>query len=115
MAKPKPRAGTTVRRPNRAQRRAMEVRARATVASPIEAETPRVNAIPEERSTAAPRMVRPPRLNTPATSRRAKTSARPSAVSREQELRFIRMDLRRLAITAGLLLLMMISLLLVIE
>ena len=115
MAKPKPRARSTVRRPNRAQQRAMEVRARATVANPIEAAAQQVEPRIEERAITAPRVVRPPRLNTPTTSRRAKISARPSLVSREQELRFIRMDLVRLAVTAGVLLLMMFLLLLVID
>ncbi len=93
---------------NRAQLRAMEVRAAETLAP----ETDDVSA-PEfvEAGGAAGATVQPRR----AASMSRRVIARPIVLSKEQEYRFIRSDLHRLGITAGLLFVMMIVLLFVVE
>ncbi|MBA3337693.1 MAG: hypothetical protein H0T49_09035 [Chloroflexia bacterium] len=93
----------------------MEIRAQATVAAPTRTHPDLEEAMGEDLAVSTPRTVRAPRLNNATPIRRPKASARPAVVSREQELRFIRMDLRRLVITAGVLLLLMILLLLFLD
>jgi|SRR6266508_27362 len=92
---------------NRAQLRAMEVRAAETLHHHPSAQT----AAPIEGDDTAPTSVLP-RRGAPV-SRRA--TARPVALSKTQEYRFIRLDLRRLGMTAGALFVLMIVLLVVVD
>jgi hypothetical protein len=91
---------------NRSQLRAMEVRAAETLAPDAR---PAVDAGVEEGGGAAVSLPR----RTAAVTRRA--IARPVALTKEQEYRFIRSDLHRLGITAGALFVLMIVLLFVVD
>ena len=91
---------------NRAQLRAMEVRAAETVrpavpvadvAGPVVAAEPATSARPS------------------AISRRRPVIAKPIVLTKEEEYRYIRADMRRLGITAGGLFVLMIALLFVLE
>jgi hypothetical protein len=88
---------------NRAQLRAMEVRSAETLppdaqAAVIDAGAAAAVSLPRRAATAARRTV-----------------ARPIVLSKEQEYRFIRSDLRRLGITAGSLFVLMLVLLFIVE
>jgi hypothetical protein len=93
---------------NRAQLRAMEVRAAETLAPEPDAlvAMDAVSAGSAATATAQPRH---------AASMTRRVIARPIVLTKEQEYRFIRIDLHRLGITAGLLFVMMIALLFVVE
>jgi hypothetical protein len=93
---------------NRAQLRAMEIRAAETLAPEPEA-APSPGGV--DAGGAAAAMLQPRR----AASMSRRVIARPTVLSKEQEYRFIRSDLYRLGITAGLLFVVMIVLLLVVE
>lgn len=97
-------------RPNRAQQRAMEVRAAETrIAAPIaptEVEVASVEGLPR-RSVAAPRGR--------TTGARVRAVARPIALTRQEEYRFIRNDMRRMIVTASGLIVLMIALLFLFE
>ena len=112
----KPRAGNrnARNRPNRSQQRAMEIRAAATI-SPDFVEVG--GASPEViGASAAPSL---PATGARAARRaavgRAKAVVRPAVLSRAEEYRHIRADLRRLLITAGSLLAVMVILLIILE
>jgi hypothetical protein len=92
---------------NRAQLRAMEVRASETVYDESVAEaTTAVDTAAGAVDVALPRRAI-------AATRRA--VARPLALTKEQEYRFIRLDLHRLVIIAGSLFVVMIALLFVVD
>ena len=93
---------------NRAQLHAMEVRAAETLAPEPGAlvAMDAVSAGSAATATAQPRH---------AASMTRRVIARPIVLTKEQEYRFIRIDLHRLGITAGLLFVMMIVLLFVVE
>ena len=112
----KPRAGNrnARNRPNRSQQRAMEIRAAATVApdfvevgGTLPESSPR-NGAPAIPGTAA-------RAARRTAAGRAKAVVRPPVLTRAQEYRHIRADLRRLLITAGSLLVVMVILLVILE
>ena len=87
----------------------MEVRAAATrVAEPVA--PPAADAAPV--TTTEPRTTRPRAASGRTTAR---VVARPVAISRDEEYRYIRSDLNRLLVTAGSLLVLMIVLLVLIE
>ncbi len=94
----------------------MEVRSAAAAAPAQVAEEPSVQLLDQEMEAPPARVSR----RTPAVERRSRpgavrATARPMVLSREQEYRYIRKDLQRLLITAGVLLVVMIVLLLVLE
>ncbi len=96
----------------------MEVRAQATaddVTLPIDgaATSTRVD---DSQAVSQPRVSRRRSVAMPATtqSRARVTGARPTPLSRAQEYRFIRGDVRRLVLTAGGLLLLMVILLMIV-
>jgi hypothetical protein len=93
---------------NRAQLRAMEVRAAETL-HPQPGPVPAPTAAEVAETSAAQSLAR----RTVAASRRV--VARPVALTREQEYRFIRADLRRLGLIAGVLFVLMIALLFVVD
>lgn len=93
---------------NRAQLRAMEVRAAETLA-PEPDMMVAADAIGAGGAAAA--TLQPRR----AASMSRRVIARPIVLSKEQEYRFIRSDMRRLVITAGVLFVLMIVLLFVVE
>ena len=106
------------RRPNRSQARAIEARARTlpapeTTAAPVADEMPATAApvLTEASAPAAPTL----RSALPRAGQRARSASRPVVLSRQQEYAFIRADLRRLLMTASLLVLAMLVLLVVIE
>jgi hypothetical protein len=94
---------------NRAQMRAMEVRAAETL-----------NPAAPGAVTAADALDREPTGYAAAPSRRTVASsrrpiARPIALTKEQEYRFIRADMRRLGVSAAALFVFMIALLIVVD
>jgi hypothetical protein len=91
---------------NRAQLQAMEVRAAETLTPDLQAAAV---AEVEEGSAAPLAMARRAALAT------KRAVARPIVLTKEQEYRFIRADLRRLGITAGSLFILMIALLFVVD
>jgi len=91
---------------NRAQLQAMEVRAAETLTP--DAQATALAGIDEGGAAA----LSVPRRTVMATRR---AIARPIVLTKEQEYRFIRTDLRRLVITAGSLLVLMLLLLLIVE
>lgn len=93
---------------NRAQLRAMEIRAAETLA-PEEEDVLAAGVV--DAGGAAAATLQPRR----AASMSRRVIARPIVLSKEQEYRFIRSDLHRLGITAGLLFVVMIVLLVVVE
>ena len=93
---------------NRAQLRAMEVRRAETLAP--EPEDLTASAAADGTGVVAATM----RTRTAASMSR-RVIARPVALTKQQEYAFIRTDLRRLAITAGLLFVMMVVLLFIVE
>jgi len=95
------------RRPNRSQARAIDARARSVIVPDATTELVVEDAAPAA-AESAPRT--PNR-----TGRRARPASRPIVLTREEEYRFIRSDLRRLLITSGVLLLLMMVLLVLIE
>ena len=99
-------------RPNRAQQRAMEVRAAETRVVPA---PPPTAAEPDavEVGSVTRRPVTTARGRTAGT--RIRAVARPITLTREQEYRFIRGDMRRLLMTASALVVLMIVLLFLIE
>lgn len=111
--RPSGRAAT--RRPNRAQVKAMEAR---MAARPIVERIPVVvvdsTTVPTANPEVAPEAVGVPTGR--ARSRaRTRTAPRPTGLTRAEEYRFIRSDLRRLLLTAGGLGVVMLALLLVLE
>ena len=99
-----------VRQPNRAQVRAAEARSRVAPAAPVVAEAVTT---PVEVEVGAG-------VAAPARSRgsapvRSRATARPIVLTRAEEYRYIRSDLRRLLITAGAILLVMLVLLVIFE
>lgn len=103
------------RRPNRAQVKAMEAR---MAARPIAERIPVVvvdsTTVPTANPEVAPEAVGVPTGR--ARSRaRTRTAPRPTGLTRAEEYRFIRSDLRRLLLTAGGLGVVMLALLLVLE
>lgn len=83
--------------------------ARARTAPPVDV------APPVARPVAAEAVVAAPSARRGRTTAQAKPVERPTALTRAEEYRYIRSDLRRLLVTAGVLLLVMLLLLLVIE
>ena len=97
-------------RPNRAQQRAMEVRASETrtVVAPV--------VVDDEAATVGTLTRRPvSAARARAGAARIRAVARPVVVSREQEYRYIRNDMRRMVLTASGLLVLMIALLFLVE
>jgi hypothetical protein len=93
---------------NRAQLRAMEIRAAETLSA--DAEAAAVSNVAGAGGSGGP--ISLPR-RAAALTRRA--IARPMVLSKEQEYRFIRTDLRRLILTAGSLFVLMVALLFIVD
>ena len=108
-ASTRPRRGGkgATRQPNRAQLRAMQARAAATGSPASQPGNGETSAVAPMSAAATTRRERAP------SGRRSRPVARPIALSREDEYRYIRSDLNRLALTAGGLLAMMILLLII--
>ncbi|HWK79127.1 MAG TPA: hypothetical protein VNP95_00095 [Thermomicrobiales bacterium] len=121
-------------RPNKAQQREAQIRAEQMAADPsaealgIEDAAPEAEPVltPEpERAVLAPDASATPATATRGASRRSEARGRTNrratiapatpAITREQEYQFIRADLRRLLITAGTVLVLMLALLFVVE
>ncbi len=104
----KPQAGTkpTGPRLNRAQLRAMEIRSAATVVEEDQGGTGtafiEVGAAAPSRRTGSSRLIK-------------KAVAKPVLLTRTEEMRYVRADLKRLAITASALFAVMIVLLFIVE
>lgn len=106
-AKQKPGAKNASPKLNRAQLQAMEIRSAATVVEQHQGGTGTAiieteDVAPIARRTSAPRATR-------------KQVARPVLLTRAQEFAYVRADLRRLAITAGVLFAAMIIILFIVE
>lgn len=89
----------------------MQARAEATRAAQVAARSGDLAVPPSRAETPTVGTARPRE----ATRSRARVVARPVALSRAEEYRYIRADLNRLLITAGGLLVLMIALLFVVE
>ena len=113
---PKAKKGTQ-RRPNKAQRRASQVRAAQTVAQPPvvsrrDTEDP-ASATATTRTTVRERTTPRPRMR-PANAP-SRVVARPVGLTRDQEYAAIKGDLVRLLLTFGVLMILMLVLLFIIE
>jgi len=102
----------SVKQPNRAQIQAMQARSLVEPAANVETidVEPAFVREPQRRPRSAGRS-----RSVPSSRTRVPAKPKPIALTREQEYRFIRSDLNRLLITAGVLLVAMIVLLVVIE